>query len=720
MTEFIEHPLIKPNVMEKRSYQLALARAATERSSMIVLPTGLGKTIIATLVIANRLEKLNRSSNGDGKAIFLAPTKPLVEQHAKFLRDVMVIPPDEIQVFTGELAPSRRPLQWAKARIIVSTPQVIENDLLHERISLENVVHITFDECHRAVGNYSYVHIAEEYVKERDHLVLGITASPGSNTDKIREVCSNLGIDSIEIRTEYDDDVAPYAYGKKIEWRELSVPREMVDLGKLLEEVLEERLNELHILGFLPKMRDISVKDLLELQGKIQLLLTQQKHSNLYRAVSLVAEVFKIKHGIVLVETQGVSALRRYLDRLENDASKASKRLLASKKVRKAIHLLEEYKGEHPKLEAVCDILSEQTDPDSRTIIFTSYRDTADMLNEYLRGIGIRSAKFIGQASKYKDRGLTQRQQVEILDKFRNGEYNVLVATSVAEEGLDIPSTDLVLFYEPVPSEIRGIQRKGRTGRGRFGRIIVLIVKGTKDEAYYWISKRKEEMMYQRMSKGALRDFDVKIFVDRREMRSSVVESLERLEADLVIETMDVGDYVLSDRVCVERKRVGDLLNSMTGERKYIFEQLSSLRQYEKPLLIIEGDLNRVESKVHKNAIRGLLSSILIDFGIPIIQTEDEDDTAVLIYTIAKREQSSRHEFDPHGKKPSSTLREQQEYLISSISNIGPVLARNLLRRFNSVENVVTASKEELMRVDRVGSMIADGIREVVGSRYEE
>ena len=111
----------------------------------------------------------------------------------------------------------------------------------------------------------------------------------------------------------------------------------------------------------------------------------------------------------------------------------------------------------------------------------------------------IKAVRFVGQSSRADDEGLSQKKQAEILQKFRAGEFNVLIATSVGEEGIDIPATDMVLFYEPVPSEIRSIQRKGRTGRARAGRVVVLMAKGTRDEAYYWISDRKEKTMNRQM-----------------------------------------------------------------------------------------------------------------------------------------------------------------------------------------------------------------------------
>ena len=103
--------------------------------------------------------------------------------------------------------------------------------------------------------------------------------------------------------------------------------------------------------------------------------------------------------------------------------------------------------------------------------------------------------RFVGQSSRDGSEGLTAKQQVERLDEFREGSANVLVATSVGEEGLDIPSADLVIFYEPVTSEIRTIQRRGRTGRHREGEVVVLIAEETRDEGAWAAAERREEYM---------------------------------------------------------------------------------------------------------------------------------------------------------------------------------------------------------------------------------
>ncbi len=764
-TDFITHPLIKPDAIDQRMYQLNLAAAALKQSTLVVLPTGLGKTIVALIVIANRLHKMS------GKVIILSPTKPLVEQHASFFKKFMTLPPDEIVVFTGSIPPAKRIELWKDARVVVSTPQVIENDLLSHRIDLSDVVHITFDEAHRSVGNYAYVYIAEKYhFQAKDPLILGITASPGASSEKIEEVCHNLSISRVQVRTEDDPDVKPYVHYRDIEWRHISVPVEIKGLKDSMQRVLDDRVEQLAKLDLIdPNRNYLNKRELLDLQSRLQSRLRSGPDQRVFKAISLVAEILKVSHAIEITETQGPEALAKYFERLEHEAgsksgSKASRRLVEDVHMRQAMYALREMDVTHPKLETVKDIVSGQlrNNPDSRVIIFTNYRDMSELVTRNLEGVdNIRPVRFVGQASKYKDTGLTQKQQVEILDKFRSGEYNVLVATSVAEEGLDIPSTDLVLFYEPVPSEIRSIQRKGRTGRSHAGKVVVLVAKGTKDEAYYWSSHRKEKTMNSKMRKlgdtkndhlsgettgmpgtgtlgtpgtteqvaekagqKQLLDYSgekLQIYVDRREIRSGVARALECAGNDVILTTLEVGDYIVSDRVAIERKTDMDFLDSIIDKDRNIFGQLSDLaRTYDRPVLIIEGDNLYTARQIHPNAIRGVLASIATDFGIPIISTRDAQDTASLIQVIAKREQvDEKRAPSLHGRKTAMTLSEQQEYIVSSISNIGPVAARKLLQHFGSVESVMRAGPDELMEVESIGPKTAQRIREVVGNVYK-
>jgi Fanconi anemia group M protein len=176
----------------------------------------------------------------------------------------------------------------------------------------------------------------------------------------------------------------------------------------------------------------------------------------------------------------------------------------------------------------------------------------------------------------------------------------------------------------------------------------------------------------------------------------------------------------VSDRVGIERKTADDFLSTFL-DGGALFSQISDLvRAYSHPLLIIEGEGLYTKRQIHPNSIRGALSTIAIDFGVPVLFTKDEEDTAALISVIAKREQvDSKKEINLHGSKTASTLPEQQEYVVSAISEIGPVVAKNLLRHFGSVERIMTASREELMAVELVGPKTADRIREVVGGNYK-
>jgi len=768
--EYIAHPLVKPGTVEKRVYQLNLASAALKESSLVVLPTGLGKTIIALLVIVQRL--------GKGKILMLSPTKPLVEQHAAFFKSVLKLPEEQIITFTGSIPPAKRMEMWNGAKIIVSTPQVIENDLLSRRINIDCVAHITFDEAHRAVGNYAYVYIAERYFKEAaDPLVLGITASPGSTVEKITDVCSNLNLTNIEVRDEYDDDIRPYVFEREIQWKIVNIPVELKGLNKLLTAVMDEKIKKLAELGtIMPRQKRITKTELLELQKRLQGQIRSFPNQQTYQSVSLVAEVFKISHAIELAETQGPDALLKYFKRLEHEAnskggSKASKRLMEDVRVLKAIHELKNIDTSYPKIKMVGEIVEEELshNPGSRIIVFTNYRDTSELLTNALNEIkDIKAVRFVGQANKYKDNGLTQRQQVAIIKDFKKGEYNTLVATSVAEEGLDIPATDLVVFYEPVPSEIRSIQRRGRTGRKHEGRIIVLAARGSRDEAYYWSSVHKERQMrkmieefrrdlknisikpssqdaeaitLQQNNSTAVNTVDMKnppqrqlldftaskdtvvpqIYIDQREIRSTVARELEKLGARITLHTLEVGDYVLSDRVCVERKTTTDLLSTFIEEGRDLFVQLGDLsRNYERPIIILEGRDLYTHRRIHPNAIRGILASITVDFGISIIPTDSEEETAAIIYTIARREQENKKRIPKvHGKKTSQTLKEQQEYVIAAISNIGPAAASRLLNHFKQIKAIVTASEEELIAVEGIGKKTAKRIIETTQSQYK-
>lgn len=754
---FLKNKNIKPNSIERREYQVNIANSASKENTLAVLPTGLGKTIIAIILIAKVLKTDNN------KILFLAPTKPLVLQHAQFIKEFLTIKKESIVVFTGEISPEKRKNMWDNSRIIVSTPQVIENDLLSKRFDLSDVSFIIFDEAHHAVGEYAYVFVSEIYKKQRENrLILGITASPGNDISKILEICKNLDISNIEIRTKYDQDVKPYVHDLKIIWREIPLPRDFTYTIQLLRKALSERLKKLKQLGIIESssVSLINRTKLLDAQKKIQTEIrsSPKPHKIFFQAAQTQSEAMKIHYALDLIQTQGINSLKNYFQRMSKDASsksgtKSSRSIMIDNNILEAVAYVKSLDIEHPKVGEIVKIVSQQlkNKPDSKIIIFTHYRDTSRHITNELKNIeNIKPARFVGQALKEDDKGLTQKEQVKIINSFKKGDFNVLIATSVAEEGLDIPSTDLVVFYEPIPSEIRVIQRRGRTGRKMPGKVIILITKGTSDEAYYWASKRREKRMryelefirskltkkfedvgslyeeinYKKNQK-TLKDFDkklnnLKIIVDHREYRSNVVKNLAIKGVFVEPQQLDTGDYVLSSRIGVERKNIDDFLDSLINGK--LFKQISQLRDaYSRPVLILEGENLLTKRNINHNAIFGSLASISVDFGIPILMTKDEIETADLLNVIAKREQKEdKKSVAIRGEKTQMSLKERQQFLLEGLPNVSAVIAKRLLNHFGSIKDIANASEDELMEVSGIGKGIATEIIQVINSNYLE
>ncbi len=499
---FVEHPLVRPGVVEVRAYQVNIAQACLERSTLVVLPTGMGKTIIALLVIVEIL------TGERGKVLFMAPTKPLVEQHAEFVRRMTTV--EDVVVFTGEVPPEDRELEWRENKVIVSTPQVIANDIRNDRYDLEGVALIVYDEAHRAVGSYAYVAVAAAQ-EHLNTMSLGMTASPGTTGEDILQVCDTLHIEGVEIRSPDDVDVKPYMHDIDIKRVFVDVPAHMAPVIADLRKLMADSTKLLSRLGLLRKSDQITTKELLNVQQRVsaQLSATPKPPPQLYQAASSVARAMKVAHALELAETQGAKVLASYLGRLEEEAagkgaSRASRSLVNDTVYKRMATRVRAVEADHPKAEALEAIVRTQfsRDPESRIIVFCHFRDNAELVANRLSAIeGVHPIRFVGQATRGEDKGLSQKEQIGLIGDFKKGVYNVLVATSVAEEGLDIPSTDLVVFYEPIPSEIRTIQRRGRTGRARAGEVRILVTRGTRDEAYTYSARSKEEKMHRELDR---------------------------------------------------------------------------------------------------------------------------------------------------------------------------------------------------------------------------
>jgi len=751
----INHQLIKPSSIEARLYQEVIVTRIIEKgNTLVVAPTALGKTVVAVMLAAYVLQK-----DSAKKILFLAPTKPLAVQHEKSFKKFMNIEEDKIISMTGSTPAKQREEIYKNKIIINATPQTIENDLLAGRISLKEFGLVIFDEAHRAVGDYAYVFVALQLQKQNPNcLTLALTASPGSEEEHIQDVCRNLNIKNIEIKDQNDADVKPYVNEIEIDWVKVDLPADFIKIKKYLEQFQTSQLKVLKGLGFAvtENRRYWNKFKLLEMQSNIRKRITAHgaTQPSLFYAASKCAALLKVSHAEELIETQGIGALNNYFDKLIEEAragkSKAARSIIIDDYIKQAIaltHKLFEQKVQHPKYAELRKIVLEQItrDPESKILVFNHYRDSIREVVEFLNtteGEGaekIKATKFIGQATKGKEKGMNQKLQQEILNELREGKHNVLVSSSVAEEGLDIPSVELVIFFEPVPSEIRTIQRRGRTGRFGKGRAIILMAKNTRDEAFYWTARHKEKKMKETLHEmkkhelmpqqtvlstfGENNEGKIIIFVDSREQASSVNKMLfEKENVKIIQKPLDIGDYVLSKDVCVERKTIEDFVSSIIDGR--LFSQIMNMRQnYTKPLIILEGKMDEIYSirNIHKNSIIGALTSIALDYQVPVLNTKNSSETAEYLYVIAKREQIGRDkEVRLRVGRKGLTLDEQQRFITEGLPLVGPLLAKGLLEKFGSIKAIANASEKELQSVENLGKKKARMIKKVLEEKYDD
>ena len=490
--------------IKPRAYQEEIFQSCKDKNCLVILPTGLGKTLIALMLAIERQRKYPEE-----KILFLAPTRPLAEQHLNYFKKHLPPLYADMQLFTGKVQAETRRKIWQTADIIFSTPQCIANDLRNNLYDLKNVSLLIEDEAHRCIKNYDYTYVVEVYKKQAIHpRILGLTASPGSEKEKIKQICKNLGIETVEIRTRESDDVKEYLQELKFEIIKVDFPQELEEIRQLLKIIYNKKIEELKnrkLLFEIPTKRN-----LLELQGRIMRAISSgNKNFNLFSGASACAQTIKLQHALELLETQTLSSFQNYMQDLfsqsEKKQSRAVQQIVKQPSFNAAYIKTIELVGkgiEHPKLAKLKEIVQEEMKPRTKIIVFSQYRNTVTKICKTLNSIeGVNAKVFVGQAKKENKSGeytgLSQKEQQEMLHDFAAGKINILCATSIGEEGLDIPEVNAVIFYEPVPSEIRKIQRAGRTARLIKGKLIILITKKTRDESYYWAAFHKEKKMHQ-------------------------------------------------------------------------------------------------------------------------------------------------------------------------------------------------------------------------------
>ena len=432
----------------------------------------------------------------------------------------------------------------------------------------------------------------------QNHLILGLTASPGHDKNKIKEVCENLFIQDITIKSEEDPDVKPYFNPINIDWIKVEMGPQLIKIRDLVNKALKVRLKGLKTLGVINTV-SVNKRDILKARSKVQSKIGRSVNppKECYQAISILSAVINLQHALGLLETQGVAPFNDYVGRLRKKTTRAAKNILLDPNFSKAVYLAkeaEEYGLEHPKMKKIIELLklelgldgqtrlkslrdTEENEESPKIIVFTQFRDTLDMIHERCVKEGIKSVKFYGQGTSDGKKGLTQKEQKNIIKSFKTGNYDVLISTSVAEEGIDIPAVDLVILYEPVPSEIRMIQRRGRTGRKSSGRMKVLITKDTIDEGYYWTSVRRESRMKTQLATQEAID-ELKLNSSEKIAVERSVKVLGKKEKAIMEEPVksDVDD-ALEEETCNEDIEEIDLENENEIKLEEIKDKEQSL-----------------------------------------------------------------------------------------------------------------------------------------------
>ena len=652
----IEHPLIWNNSIELRLYQKNIAELANSRNTMVILPTALGKTVISLLVCADILYKYR-----DRRVLMMAPTRPLISQHMKSFSSILKILEEQVAGVTGKTPPEARRAVWDNKgdRLIFATPQVVKNDLEEGRLHLQDFSLLVFDEAHRAVKDYAYTSIAKEYINQSPcPVILAMTASPGAERKRMQEVCDNLFVEHVEYRSEDDPDVKPYVNPIDVKWEWFNLPEEYRYIISTLRSMLDERLMWLIQKRILRKksIEWVFKRDLIEageaLRYRLELTMEEQR-APLHIALMNQSSALTLMYCLELMGSQGSYSLKAFLDRMEEDGGKTHSLLLKDPRIIEIKLLIAGITKEHPKIQRLVELIKEhrysirdrRNTSNSKILVFTQYRDTARHIVNILSRNGILSSRFVGQAKRQGDEGMKQNEQASVLESFKNGEFDVLVATSIAEEGLDIPEVDLVVFYEPIPSEIRYIQRKGRTGRKSAGMVTILAANDTVDMRHLYASNQRVEKMKKSLSmiNTVLKPIN-RTFLESNPMTSEELSIIENRRRRL--------DERLDKTVESERDK-GRLLNTEIANR------INYLRESKKQSsLLLEAELvtgkfmrqvyraaRSIHSELAKAGRRGIDVDILHDnlaFEYPVLiealkkleklkRVEWLDDTTIVI-----------------------------------------------------------------------------------------
>lgn len=485
------------NLGTVRDYQFNITSRGLYHNTLVALPTGLGKTFIAATIMLNWFRWTK-----DAQIIFAAPTRPLVTQQVEACFGIAGIPRSQTSMLTGGLQPGLRAEEWQSKRIFFCTPQTLINDLKLGTCDPKRIVLLVIDEAHRATGAYAYVEVVKFIRRFNESFrVLALTATPGSDVESVQKVIDGLDISRVEIRTEQSLDIRRYVHQRKIEKVVFDNSEEMVMLMGLFAKAVQPVLNKLN------SQNAYWVKDpvMLTPYGLTKAKQTwfasdAGKHAHM-GVKGMVSSIFAIlaglAHAMDLLKYHGITpffhSLRSFRAEMDEKGSKSKYRrqICESPDFETMVTRLRAWNADpefigHPKLshlrETVLNHLMDEGEG-TRIMIFAHWRDSADEIVKVLKRNEpmVKPHMFVGQAASKNTEGMSQKKQEEIVQKFKAGQFNTLVATSIGEEGLDIGEVDLIICYDSKASPIRMLQRMGRTGRKREGKIVLFQMRGKEE-----------------------------------------------------------------------------------------------------------------------------------------------------------------------------------------------------------------------------------------------
>jgi len=512
---------IYPTNYPVREYQFDIVKSCLFQNTLVCLPTGLGKTLIAAVVMYNFYRWYPQ-----GKIVFMAPTKPLVGQQIEACFNIMGIPQEDTMEMTGSVNVAKRAEGWKEKRVFFLTPQVMSNDLSRGLFPARDVKLLVVDEAHKAQGEYAYCLVARELARTGSNFrVMALSATPGNDIEAVKYMLTSLYISYIELRSEDSPDVTPYTHERKLEKIVIPMSEEILEIKRKFLEIMEIYTKRLSTAGAIRGSHEptnFTKYAILEKRNEFR-----QNPPDVLSNKGMVeadfATLISLYHAYDLLLIHGMRPFFKFMTK-DTEEDRNAKRIRAElgrvPQWRDILaHLTERFSGDanfsmnqskplltqtatavngeemvisHPKIEKLKDVVVEhfnkfkEDGKDTRVMIFSQFRESVDEIVACLATFKplVKPMKFVGQAGTVAKKGLTQKEQIEVVRRFREGGYNTLVATCVGEEGLDIGEVDLIVCFDVTNSPIQMVQRMGRTGRKREGRIVVLVAQGKEESTY--------------------------------------------------------------------------------------------------------------------------------------------------------------------------------------------------------------------------------------------